>query len=80
MSKAKFDDEDKAWWYGLWHVHHGSLFFGAEDLQRTARMERLGLVELNPDYDGFNIIPTKAAKPLEKISATWEKFWFKKYG
>lgn len=64
----KLTDEEKGWWYGLWHVHEGAMWFSADDLQITARMNQFGLVWLNPDYEGFYIVPHEKAKPLKKRS------------
>lgn len=72
----KYSDADKAWIYGIFHVHNGRSWFGEDDLQMMARMERLGLFYLNPDYDGFYMCTTpKGKKLLEKRSAAWMQIW-----
>jgi hypothetical protein len=73
--RVKFTDADKAWWYCLWHVLEGRIYFNPSDLQLVAKMERHGLIRFEADYDGFEIYPTDLAAPLQYISRSWEQIW-----
>ncbi len=71
------NDSDKAWLYQVFHVHEGRMYFGENDLQQTARFDRLGVVVLGQEEDGCVVYAATGRKgvAMKKRSEKWRELW-----